>query len=76
MTPPCVSVMKLINRGTGVEQVLTMPASLIISLSSESGCPIIPSLSQCGLIRLNYMEVLLFIIDMGRGLSSQTLNKY
>lgn len=34
------------------------------------------SLSRCGLIRLNYTEVLLFIIDMGHGLSSQTLNKY
>lgn len=42
MTPPRVSVMKLINRGTGVEQVLTMRASLITSLSSQSGCPIFP----------------------------------
>lgn len=42
MTPPHVSVMKLINRGTAVEQVLTMRAPLITSLSSQSGCPIFP----------------------------------
>lgn len=81
ITPPHVSVTKLINRSTGVEQVLTMQASLFLSLvtslSSQPCCPIFLSSSfDCGLIRLNYMEVLSFIIGMGRGLSSRTPNKY
>lgn len=78
ITPPRVSVTKLINWGTGVEQVLTKWASFSShSLSSQPRCPIFLSFSfDCGLIRLNYMEILSFIIGMGSGLSSPMPNKY
>lgn len=78
ITPPRASVTKLINGGMGAERVLTMQVSLSRHiLSSQPCCPIFLSLSfDCGLIRLNYTEVLSFIIGMGPGFSLWTPNKY
>lgn len=47
--------------------------SLVPSLSSQPCCPIFLSLClDCSLIRLNYTEVLSFIIGMGPGISLWT----
>lgn len=70
MTLLRASVMKLINGGMRAEQVLTKQVSLSLShyvVSSlfppQPCCPISP-LPLCALIRLDYTEVLSFIIGM------------